>query len=104
MRSLPVPETLLKRHCDNIAPIFAKKRMQILQVRCDLSTASCEGGSAESACAPQSVYCAVVSVVHLGLGSVRALSIRSLQALPQASSTAAPGCGVAGWPACANCG
>ncbi len=33
MRSLPVPETLLKRHCDAIAPIFAKKRMQILQVR-----------------------------------------------------------------------
>lgn len=36
MRSLPVPETLLKRHCDNIAPIFAKKRMQILQVGCGL--------------------------------------------------------------------
>ena len=32
MRSLPVPEGVLKRHCDAIAPIFAKKRMQIVQV------------------------------------------------------------------------
>lgn len=39
MRSLPVPETLLKRHCDSIAPIFAKKRMQILQVGCGPDTA-----------------------------------------------------------------
>lgn len=34
MRSLPVPESVLKRHCEAIAPIFNKKRMQIIQVCC----------------------------------------------------------------------
>jgi hypothetical protein len=33
MRSLPVPESVLKRHADAIGPIFAKKKQQILQVR-----------------------------------------------------------------------
>lgn len=32
MRSLPVPESVLKRHCDAIAPIFTKKRVQTIQV------------------------------------------------------------------------
>lgn len=32
MRSLPVPESVLKRHCEAVAPIFAKKKMQTLQV------------------------------------------------------------------------
>jgi hypothetical protein len=32
MRSLPVPESVLKRHCEAIAPISAKKKMQMLQV------------------------------------------------------------------------
>lgn len=32
MRSLPVPESVLKRHCEAIAPVFAKKRMQMLAV------------------------------------------------------------------------
>eukprot|EP00775_Hariotina_reticulata_P008679 gene8679-8860_t len=33
MRSLPVPESVLKRHADAIGPIFAKKKQQILQDR-----------------------------------------------------------------------
>lgn len=35
MRSLPVPESVLKRHCEAVAPIFAKKKMQTLQVGAD---------------------------------------------------------------------
>jgi hypothetical protein len=89
MRSLPVPETLLKRHCDNIAPIFAKKRMQILQVGCGLCAASCEDALAGSACAPQAVQSAVVSVMRLALGLARSMSIRLVQALYMASRAAA---------------
>jgi hypothetical protein len=32
MRSLPVPESVLKRHCEAIGPVSAKKKMQMLQV------------------------------------------------------------------------
>jgi hypothetical protein len=32
MRSLPVPEGVLKRHVDAIAPAFTKKKAQMLQV------------------------------------------------------------------------
>jgi hypothetical protein len=32
MRSLPVPEATLKRHADAIAPLFAKKKAQLIQV------------------------------------------------------------------------
>jgi hypothetical protein len=33
MRSLPVPESVLKRHADAITPVSAKKKTQMIQVR-----------------------------------------------------------------------
>lgn len=65
MRSLPVPESVLKRHCEAIAPIFAKKRMQTLQVRllqhADMSGAGGVISVYHISCialAPQSAVCA----------------------------------------------
>lgn len=42
MRSLPVPESALKRHCEVMAPIFAKKKMQVMQVRARAAQCRCQ--------------------------------------------------------------
>jgi hypothetical protein len=54
MRSLPVPEGVLKRHVDAIAPAFTKKKAQMLQVR-HAAAANTQETTTVSVCVNQSL-------------------------------------------------